>query len=82
MLQRLDNQQTLDSKFTMSNETGDMKLLVLIDSEASSSFMSLSVAKHLGWTVRPYSTPFAVQLANESVVHTSGIANGLVSSGV
>ena len=36
------------------------------------------MAKCLGWVVRPNTTPVAVKLANDTVVHRSGIANGLL----
>ena len=47
--------------------------------------MSPLVAKHLGWVlglIRPNATPGAVKLSNRTVMHSLGIANGLVSSGV
>ena len=72
----------LDGKFTISDGTGDTGLLDLIDSCASFNFMSSPMAKCLNWATKPDKTPFAVRISNKTVVHSSGIATGLVSSGV
>ena len=50
-------------KFAMSDGTRDIKLLALIDSDASLSFMSASVSKHLGWARKLSNTPIALELA-------------------
>ena len=72
----------LTCKFTISDGTGDVKLLALIDSGASFYFMSSLVAKHLGWAIKPNNTLVAMKLANRTVLCSSGIANGLVLSGL
>ena len=72
----------LDCKFAIYDGTGNMKLLALSDSSAIFNFMSSLVAKHIGWVVKLNNTPVAVGLANGTVVHSLGSANGLVSSGV
>ena len=65
-------------KFDMSDGIRDTKLLALIDYGALFNFMSFSVAKFLGWLVRPNTTQVAVKLANERLMHTLGAANGLI----
>ena len=72
----------LDCKFTTSDGTGDMKLLVLAEPCALFNFMSSLVAKCLSWAVSPNTTPVAVKLARGTVLHISGSANGLASGGV
>ena len=57
-------------------------MLAIIDSVALFNYMSSSVAKHLGWAIKPSNTPGAVKLANGTVVYSLYIANCLVSSGV
>ena len=66
----------------MSNGTRDMKLLALIDPDTLFNFMSSLVAKYLVWAIKPNNTLIAVQLANGTVVHSSGVTNGLILSGV
>ena len=66
----------------MSDGTGDMKLLALIDPDTLFNFMSSLVAKYLVWEINLNNTLVAVQLANGTVVHSSGVANGLILSGV
>ena len=66
----------------MTDWTGDIKLLALIDSGVSFIFKSSLVAKFLGWVVRPNTTLVSVKLANGVVVHASGSSGGLVLSGV
>ena len=72
----------LDCKFAMTDGIGNMKMLMLIDSSISFSFLSSIVAKYLGWAIKPINTLVAVKIANKTVVHKSWIANCLVSSGV
>ena len=72
----------LDCKFTMSDRTGDTKVLALINSDALFNLMSFSVAEHLGWATKPNNTLVSVKLSNGVIVHSSGIAMGLVSSGL
>ena len=40
------------------------------------------MVKHFGWVVRPNTTLVSVKLANGIVLHSSGVAHGLVSSSV
>ena len=72
----------LDCKFAMSDGTGEIKLLALINSDALFNFMYLSMAKLLGWAIRPNNTPVAVKLANVMVVCNASVATRLVWSGV
>ena len=46
------------------------------------STLEFLVAKSLSWVARPDTTLFAVKLANRIVIHSSGVANSLVLSGV
>ena len=66
----------------MSDGARDTKLLALIDSGILFNFMSSLVAKHLDWAIKPNDTLVAVKLASKTVVHSSSVANSLVSSGV
>ena len=72
----------LDCKIAMSDRTGDTKQLALINSSAWFSFMSSSLAKCLGWVLKPNNTLDLVKLAIGIVVYNSGVATRLVSSGV
>ena len=72
----------LDHKFTMSDRTRDINLLVLITFGDSFNFMSSSVAKYLAWAIKLKRALVTVKLANGSVFYSSGIANGFVLSGV
>ena len=69
----------LDCKFAMIDRAGEMKLLTIVDSGALFNYMSSSVAKHLGWAIKPNSTLFAVMLANRTVMSSLGVAHILVS---
>ena len=70
----------LNWKFAMTDGTGDTKLLALLDSGASFSFISSLVAKCLGLEIQPNNTSVAVKLVHGRVVHSSSVANDLVSS--
>ena len=71
----------LDCKLTISDGTGNTKLLALIDSNTSFNFISSPVAKHLGWLVRPNTTPLAVKIVSGTEVGSLDIASRLVLSG-
>ena len=60
----------------MSDETGDMKLLTLIDSGALFNFVSSSEVKH-GGVIKPSNTLVSLNLANGTVVCSSGTTSGL-----
>ena len=72
----------LDCKFIMPARTGDTKLLALIDSSASFSFMTSLVARQLGWAINLKNTPVVLKLANGNIICSLGATNGLVLSGV
>ena len=59
-----------DCKSAISDGTGDTKLLDLVNCCASFNLMSFLVARHLGWIVRPNTTPVVVKLANGTVVYS------------
>ena len=66
----------------MSDVTGNIKLLDIIDSGAFFNFAGSLVAKQLGWAIKPNNTPVAVKLANKIVVHSWIATNGLVLSSI
>ena len=73
----------LDCKFAITDGTGHKKLLALIDSNVSFSFISSSVAKCLYWAIKPNNTTIAVKLAYyRTVVRSLDIVYGLVSHGI
>ena len=50
----------LDCIFSISDMSGETKLLALINSSALFIFMSYFVAKHLSWEKKPNNTPVIV----------------------
>ena len=59
-----------------------MNFLAFIEPGDLFNFMISLVVEHLGWVISPYTTLFAVKLANGTVIHTTSIASRLVLNGV